>query len=315
MNPIEINHKAMEALSEGEFLAAQKLFYENSKRFPSHETYHNLGYYLYSEGLESQNGKRRSGYQLGVHYLLKAEQLKITSVNQSALAEICERRRNFEYCHTGMNSPAICYEGWQHLERAVKLRYTPEAEYNRLRFWYFYDWQNSGILEGAKRLLEKYRTEDSAEFMLQLLCLHSDYRTCLTLIPQYQDLLDELGLLTLYCQCGEFAAGVELVDAVDKKFSVHDSEVAMMAECLIRTGQDARADKLRADRIEFLKANRYAQAANRKQKTNQIFDSPEYRASQIQAYRYTPSFERMCSFFGCPMHGTPFYEASALPKP
>ena len=44
MNPIEINHKAMEALSEGEFLAAQKLFYENAKRFPSHETISDIIY-------------------------------------------------------------------------------------------------------------------------------------------------------------------------------------------------------------------------------------------------------------------------------
>lgn len=305
---IERNQRALVLLSKGRFVEAQKMFFENARRFPSHETYHNLGYYLYSEGITCKNGKTRNADKLAMQYLLKAEQMKITAVNQSALAEKCEKQRNSEFCKTRINNPAICYEGWQRLECAVRLRYTPEAEYNRLRFWYFCDWHNSGILDGAKRLLEKYQTADYAEFMLQLLCLHLDYQTCLTLIPQYRNLLDELGLLTLYCQCGEFAAGVELVDAVDKKFSVHDSEVAMMAECLIRTGQEARAKILREDRIEFLEDTPHAQTTNWKWKTNQIFDSPEYRAKQIQAFRYCPPFEGMCAFFGCPIHGTPFYE-------
>ena len=306
MTIVENNQKALIALSKGHFSEAQKLLFENARHFPTHETYHNIGYFLCSEGLECKNGKVRNADRLGLQYLLKAEQMKATSINQSALAGECEKQRNAEFCRTGVDQPALCYTAWQHMERAVKLQYSHEAEYNRLRFWFLYDRLNPDILEGVKCLLAEYRTEDSAEFLLHLLCIHGDYRSCLELIPRYQDLLDKLGLLSLYCLCGDFAAGAALCDDVDKKFVLNDCTTAMMAECLIRSGKYASADALRKRQKEDLTG--LPGTRTDQQKFDRIFASPEHRAKLIQTYCYRPPYVPMCEYFGCPLHGTPFYE-------
>ena len=264
MNIYENNEKALTALSCGHFLEAQTLLFENAKLFPSHETYHNLGYYLCSEGLECKGGKVRNADKLGLRYLLKAERMKDTSVNQSAIAGEYEKQRDVIFCKTGIDDPTVCHLACQHMERAVKIRYSPEAEYNRLRFWFLHDLQDPDILDEVKCLLDKYQTAESAEFLFNFLCIHKDYHTCLTLIPQYRDLLDELGLLSLYCLCGDFAAGAALCDVVEEKFSLNDCTIAMMAECLIRSGESSGADALRKHRKEDLTDAKNARAAQRK---------------------------------------------------
>ena len=91
----------MECLSKQDFAGAQKLFFDNARTAPSHETYNNLGYFLCTEGLECRSGKTRYAGKLGFSYLLKAEKLKCTSVNQSNIAGELEKRRAEKFL-TGM---------------------------------------------------------------------------------------------------------------------------------------------------------------------------------------------------------------------
>ena len=76
MNYIDTNERALNLLSKENFIQAQKLFFKNAKSTQSHETYNNLGWYLYTEGLECKNGKVRNAEKLGLHYLLKAKKNK-----------------------------------------------------------------------------------------------------------------------------------------------------------------------------------------------------------------------------------------------
>lgn len=104
MTPAERNAAAMECLSKQDFAGAQKLFFDNAMTAPSHETYNNLGYFLCTEGLECRSGKTRYAGKLGFSYLLKAEKLKCTSVNQSNIAGELEKRRAEKFCKTGIDS-------------------------------------------------------------------------------------------------------------------------------------------------------------------------------------------------------------------
>lgn len=82
----EINKKALLELDSGNWKEAQKLFFENAKNNPSHETLNNLGYYLCTEGLTCVNGKVRDAGILGMNYLIKASKMKNSVKNFCAIA-------------------------------------------------------------------------------------------------------------------------------------------------------------------------------------------------------------------------------------
>ena len=72
MTAKEINQAALENLKKQDWQSAQKLFFENARKNPSHKTYNNLGVFLITEGLTCRNGTSRNATKLGLKYLLKA---------------------------------------------------------------------------------------------------------------------------------------------------------------------------------------------------------------------------------------------------
>ena len=82
-----MNERALKCLIEGNFEEAQKLFFENAKKNPSHETYNNLGNFLIDEGLLCKNGRVRNAQKLGVKYLFKALEIRRTFITLCALAK------------------------------------------------------------------------------------------------------------------------------------------------------------------------------------------------------------------------------------
>ena len=87
MKPQEINEKALAFLANQDWKTAQELFYENARKFPSHKTYNNLGFFLIREGLLCKNGTQRNALKLGLKYLEKASKFEESSVNCVAMVE------------------------------------------------------------------------------------------------------------------------------------------------------------------------------------------------------------------------------------
>lgn len=307
MNQIKINSAALDNLSKQNFAEAQSLFFENARNTPSHETYNNLGYFLCTEGLECKNGRVRNADKLGLSYLLKAEKLNTTSVNQSNIAGELEKQRAFEFSKTGIDAAEICNEALRHAETAVRLKYSNELEYNRLRFLFLCDKRKIDVLNGMKELVCRFENDDAVEFLLNLYCLHSEFNNCLRLISEYRDRLDAYCLLSLYCRCGDFDSGAALCVKVYEQFVPDDTIVAMMAECLINTGEYSRADMLRVE-LEN-NAPEYCDTDKFLTVVKMAFNSSEYRKTVIQNYCYRPGYMVQCGYFGCKIHGIPFFES------
>ena len=307
MTPAERNAAAMECLSKQDFAGAQKLFFDNARTALSHETYNNLGYFLCTEGLECRSGKTRYAGKLGFSYLLKAEKLKCTSVNQSNIAGELEKRRAEKFCKTGIDDPDIRLSALHHAELAVRndVRCSDECEYNRLRFLFLCDRNSPEVFDGMKNLAAGYETDDSIEFLLNLYCIHSETDKCLKLMREYGDRLDGYAKLSLYCRCRDFSSAAALCDEVYESFAPDDAIIAMMAESLINSGEIARAEKLKAaleaDVPDYRNARKFRSAVE------MTFSSPEYRENVIKNYRYRPPYLTLCGYFGCEMHGTGFY--------
>ena len=311
MNYIDINEEALNLLSKENFTQAQKLFFQNAKSTQSHETYNNLGWYLYTEGLECKNGKVRNAEKLGLHYLLKAKKIKDTSVNLNNIASVIEGQRNYTYCQTGVENIELCRTAYQYTDQAVKLKYSNEAEYNRLRFLYLCDSRNTEVLSGLKKLSEQFKEPICIEFLLNILCIHAKFHECLELIPQYQNELDEICLMSMYCLCGEFEKGAGLCDRIYEKYVLTPEYIAMLANCLINSGQLKKAINVKSALKKDVDSKK-KKAQEFCQKIDQIFDNVEYRMELIQSYQFMPPFLAMCGYFGCKLHATPFFENTPL---
>ena len=81
----KLNAEALEILSQGNFIGAQRKFQINAKKHPGHQTFNNLGQYYFTEGLEMKNGKVRNADTLGIYQLKKAEKLQQTPLNLTNL--------------------------------------------------------------------------------------------------------------------------------------------------------------------------------------------------------------------------------------
>ena len=308
MNAFERNEKALDILSKGKFLQAQQLFFENARMAPSHETYNNLGWYLFTEGLECKNGKVRNAEKLGTYYLQKAESIRHTSVNLNNIAYVMEIQRNLAYCQTGVESRDICRAAYEYTEKALQLKYSNEAEYNRLRFLYLCDSRSTEVLSGLEKLSGQFDEPDCIEFLLNVLCIHARLHECLERLAQYRDKLDELCLMSLYCICGEYEKGAGLCGRIYEKYALRPVDIAMLADCLIRSGQPEKALTLKQAWQEDAapETKKAAQAFCRE--ADRIFDSAAYRAELIQGYRFRPPVIPLCGYFGCKRHGTPAVE-------
>ena len=304
MNYIDLNKQALEALYKGNFTLAQNLFYENAKSLPSHETYNNLGWYLYTEGLCCKNDKVRNAEKLAMHYLLKAKSLKLTSINLNNIANVLEGQRNYTCCGTGVENVELSYAAYQNTDLAVTLKYSDEAEYNRLRFLYLCDMQNVDVLLGLKVLIEKFNDIDCIEFWLNVLCIHEQFDECLKTVEQYQKDFNEMSLFLIYYLCGEYKKASDFIEDVIKKFSLHFVHKAMIIDCLEKSGNSQKVID-----VKCLLTSEYIDDNKKVPKElNQLFDNENYRTELTKSYRYKPPFITLCGYFGCRKHQTPFFE-------
>lgn len=303
----EYNHAALEELSKGNFKKAQELFFENAKKNPCHGTYNNLGYYLCTEGLECKNGKVRNADILGMKYLLKAKQLRITSVNLSNIATAIHLRLGTEP-KKGANPDTIYsfQNAYTCLKEAVLLHPSDETEYNMLRFLYLMDQDANTILRPLEKLITKILCQDSINFYLFLLCKASCFEKCFMVLNEYRYLLDEIDLLTYFCLCGKYEKGADLFDdIICSKFYFEEEHSAMMLECLMRSDRKKQMDSF----LDFVKRQEASLVyPSKKEWISKIPKDQtkllQYTNTVISRYRYVPQYRIPCGYFGCKEHET-----------
>ena len=163
-------------------------------------------------------------------------------------------------------------------------------------------------MSGLKKLSEQFKEPICIEFLLNILCIHAKFHECLELIHQYQNDLDEICLMSMYCLCGEYEKGADLCDRIYEKYVLTPEYVAMLANCLINSGQSKKAMKVKSTLKEDADSEKEKATQEFCRKIDQIFDIAEYRMELIQSYQFMPPFITMCGYFGCKLHATPFFE-------
>ena len=305
MNTFEINHQALNELSKQNWMEAQRLFFDNAKKNPTHETYNNLGYYLCTEGLECSNGKTRNAELLGMKYLLKAANISTSVRNLSAIATAIDLR--LKYCNHKKIEEVYTYQNaYKALDKAVKMRYSHEIEYNRLRFLYLSDMQSQTVLDDIRTLITNFQCEESITFYLYVLCIHHHFEECIQSIKKYQSYIDRADYMILNCLCGEYEQGINCLQDVCRNTSLGELDSAVIIESLIKLGRFKQA-KLYADHvIEYESGIKYH---GKDHWYIRVFDdlvrSTDYRRKLISQYRYNPVYLTPCCYFGCEKHGNP----------
>ena len=307
MNVCEMNHQALEALEDRNYQKAQELFYENARTHPCHETYNNLGYYLYTEGIEYARGryKYRSAQYLGMKYLVKAEALRPSVVNLCNIATVIDlglRSRDEEI--DGFYSYR---RGFEALDKALRLAYSDELAYNRLRFLYLWQKNHTEVLTSLEELVKTFPCEQTVEFYLAVLCVHGCFEKCYRKMEEYGAYIDDMDRMIYYCLGGEYLKGAALFDAV-RNLNYHFGEdyAAIVTECLVNAGRFEQAEEFAAEVIETEKGYDWRARGQWPPKMfENLKQSTEYRRQVIRDYTFVPEYLTPCGYFGCTRHGNP----------
>lgn len=303
----EINHKAMTELCNQNFVGAQKLLFENAKKNPCHETFNNLGYFLCTEGLFNNNDDRiRSADVLGMKYLIKAVNIKLSVKNLCAIATAIDLRITWK----AKKKEDFCtYENaFKVMDKALQLHYYDMLEYDKIRFLYLYDANNYIILESLRRLVKTYICEESVTFYLYVLCRHFCFEECLDAIKKYEKYIETADLLNLYFLCGAYDKCASCFKPIiDGRYGLDEVGDSIMIECLIKTGRFDEAE-IYADYARGSESDDEYHSKQNCGKTafDDLTESTEYRCNLIAKHKEDlfgrPRYITPCCYFGCVMH-------------
>lgn len=275
------NKKALMHLNRQEWLKAQKLFFENARKNPSHQTYNNLGYYLVTEGLALKNGKSRNALSLGKKYLLKARELEYSAVNANAIvyAIDCQLRNPREDEIEKLFAEALLV-----LENALEKEYNYVLEYNYLCFKYRSGSITSDILLRAQSLVSKKTSHESVSLCFEFLRYFGLIEEGIDFINKYRKLIEPTELLMFYAKYGMYDKGYELCESICKCYDISSNLAAAISECCTNM---CYSDKF--NYIELLDNHNLSEAQ---------------RKALINDYISVPPILVDCYYFGCPIHNT-----------
>lgn len=302
MTSNNINKKALNSLLEQNWEEAQKLFFENAKRNPSHETYNNLGNYLIEEGLICKNGYVRNAQKLGLKYLLKAAELKESSTNLCAISKAynCELQTA-----TKTQRYKLYKQTLDCLKRALTIKYSDEIQYNYIRILCLIDVNQESLLEKSRSLVANYVCQESVLLYFELLRVHSLLDEGLRCIEKYRQYLTEIDLLMFFVKFGLYEKAYCLCDTVCKEFSIDKYIASAIIECCIHTQHFDEAMSY-AQYIQEIEDDIECPTENKWYK--KIFinmdSSDNKRQKLINDYLAIPPFVETCCYYGCSLDGT-----------
>lgn len=300
MTERDINEKALDSLMEQNWVRAQQLFFENAKKNPSHETYNNLGNYLINEGLLCKNGRVRNAQKLGLKYLLRAAEIKDSQVNLCAIASAY----NYELrTTTGVQRQFFYEQSYHCLEKALKIKYSDEIQYNLLRIICLINVKDEFVLERLRILVKNYVCEESVSLYLEILCVHLLFDEGVHCIECYEKYLSEIELLMFWSKFGLYEKGYHLCETICNQFSVDKYVASAIIECCVNTNHFEQA-KIFADHIKQIEDD--IQYVGKESWCERIFcnmdSSDEERKKLIKEYLSIPPFIESCYYYGCTVH-------------
>ena len=296
-----INDVALLALHKQDWEAAQKLFYQNVIENPSHRTYNNLGYYLWSEGLICKDGKHRNARKLGMQYIIKASKLGISIANCCAIAEAANK--NFFYAKDD-SLPTIAF-ALNYLEKVLELEDRPDLRYNYYRFLYLLSPLDETHLIRLRELVMNYVTEESVNFYFSLLCMHSKKDEGLDCILKYSSIIDKSNLLKFYAKMGLYVEGSKVFEAVCDQRCIDDEIVAAVIECSLGASNgDAEKRTIYAVLDKIREESDFYSTSSGVARLDELLCSHKLRAELLNAHNYVPPMISCCCYCGCPIHNT-----------
>lgn len=306
-----MNERALKCLIEGNFEEAQKLFFENAKKNPSHETYNNLGNFLIDEGLLCKNGRVRNAQKLGVKYLFKALEIRRTFITLCALAKSYNwalKSAKGNHREQELELLKDCFES------AVLLNASNENRYNYLRALYLCGEEIDLLLPAVRELLNIYICKEGVSLYFLLLFEYSLIDEGLLCIERYGGYLELVDILMFYAKFGLFEKGYELCDEVKKYFGMDKYIISAVLECYVNTNHLEEASLY----VDFIKENwdeirNYSVGTDCDQSL--LFDVNKTNVKRkefIAEYSWTPPMIEICCYYGCPIHKTSFIGESSL---
>lgn len=302
MTARDINENALKFLMKQNWAEAQQLFFENAKKNPSHETYNNLGNFLINEGLLCKNGRVRNAQKLGLKYLLRASEIKDSQVT------LCAISKAYDYeLRTAIGAQRkLLYEQSYHcLEKALKIKYSHETQYNILRILCLMNARDESVLEKMRNFVKKYICTESISLYFELLRIHLLFDEGLQCIERYREYLTEIDLLMFYTKFELYEKGYHLCEAICNQFSPDKYIASAIIECCINTNHFEQS-KIYAQYIKELEDD--IQYVGKETWCEDIFHNMDYsdekRKKLISEYLSIPPFIESCYYYGCTVHET-----------
>ena len=296
MTAKEINQAALENLKKQDWQSAQKLFFENARKNPSHKTYNNLGVFLITEGLTCRNGTSRNATKLG----LKAAETEDTEINLCALVMALDYE-----LRTAKTSDKdrVCRQSFEYLTKSLEIEYSYENQYNLLRLLCLINQSEFDILERVRNFVKKFPFKESACLYLELLRINEYREEGLRCIEDYKEYLDDLDLLMFYARVGLFQEGYALCDIVLREFAADKFIASAIIECCVNTNHLFEARRY-AKKIEDMEESVIYCGKEKwcKHVFSSLNTSTEYRKEKIIDYSSVPPMIDRCCYFGCPIH-------------
>ena len=297
-----INQAALELLNKQEFMSAQRLFFRNAHKHPSHQTYNNLGIFLLTEGFTIFGGKTLHGHKLGLHFLRKASTLKTSQINLCAIAKAYDDSLLRTVCHKRAH---ICQCTCAYLEEALHIEYSDIIMYNVLRAKYLLGVKGYSLIAEAERLLAKSLCSESVSLYFGLLQLNLDLDNSLACIERYREYLSDDDLLMFYSKFSLYGKGYELCATVVNDYFPDGNIFSAVTECCVNSGHHEELSAFSAQIFEIV--NDLGTPSYKKKLSVELCElknSAKKREELIRNYLPTLPFMDLCYYFGCQTHNT-----------
>ena len=278
------NIKAMEALSNNDFEAAQKLFRKGCRTGKSYQAFNNLGMYYIENGIICKSGKTIRGFSIGKRLLEKSLHIKETARALDNLAAI-------EYDSDNFNK-AIEY--W---ERSYRLTGNKTALYN-ISAALFRLGEYKKAVDLSKELTDDiFQAKQLSVFAR---CMYD--KSFLELVLRDDkaiEIFDKTDILYLYYYAGKYKD----VIALESQLRANENEIAILLDSYIQCGKESEGRLiLRENHIDIYDApykNQLSRLITR------LCADFEYRKNVAGMGKFVPQIiENDCQYFGCKMHNT-----------
>jgi len=209
---------------------AQCAFFENARRYPSHETYNNIGYFLITEGFFYKSGSSRCGLSSGKKYLFEAASLRTSEKNTHAIIKA------LDYGRAGDNNrEKLLRQGISLLERALAVQYSDSLTYELIRYSYLLCPKDEGLSSRAQALIKDNPYPELISLYLEILRKNRMAKEGEEVIKKYNPTAAEQ--LLFYSTVGDYSQGYELSGRVLAEGAVNAALASAIIECCLACGK------------------------------------------------------------------------------